>query len=222
MGSASEQQGPKKPSKVIRRGLKAIAIAALLMLLVSPVVVAVAVLVVGSQDQRRVSDAIIVLGSTQDDGEPRQVLRARLDHALELYEAGVSDVIMTVGGKAPGDRFTEAEAGRDYLLERGVPRDDIAVVSSGRNTLGSLRSAARIMEDRGWCTAALVSDPWHMLRSRTMARDLGMDAVTSPAQTGPTRSARVVPRYVTRETAGWIYYRLRLAPDVKPLVTGCG
>jgi uncharacterized SAM-binding protein YcdF (DUF218 family) len=218
----SEVAPPPPKRRGLRRAVKTVLILGLLAVVLLPVVTALAVIYVGGQDVRRVSDVIVVLGSAQDDGEPREVLSARLDHALELYNDGIADTIMTVGGKAPGDRFTEAEAGRDYLLDRGVPRSDIAVVSSGRNTLGSLKSAARIMNDKGWCTAVLVSDPWHMLRSRTMARDLGMDAVTSPTQTGPTQSLRVLPRYVVRETAGLLYFLGLQSRSTTTVVTGCG
>lgn len=218
----SEPAAPPPKRRVLRRGAKSLVVIGLLALALVPVLTAFAVIYVGGQDVRRVSDVVVVLGSAQDDGEPREVLSARLDHALELYNDGIADVIMTVGGKAPGDRFTEAEAGRDYLVERGVRRSDIVVVGKGRNTLGSLKAAADVMDDRGWCTTVLVSDPWHMLRSRTMARDLGMDAVTSPTQTGPTQSLQVLPRYVVRETAGLLYFVGRQSLRTTTRVTGCG
>jgi uncharacterized SAM-binding protein YcdF (DUF218 family) len=216
---------PAEPSAAPRRRRlwgRALLALGLVVALVVPVVVAISVVVVGREDVRRVSDVIIVLGAAQDDGEPREVLAARLDHAVDLYRDGVAPRIMTVGGKAPGDRFTEAEAGRDYLVAAGVPRRDIAVVSSGRDTLGSLTTAARIMDDNGWCTAVLVSDPWHMLRSRTMARDLGMDAVTSPTTSGPTTRLRFAGRYIVRETAALIAYAGLERRDVEPVVVGCG
>jgi uncharacterized SAM-binding protein YcdF (DUF218 family) len=194
----------------------------LVMVVAVPVAVGLGVVTVARDDVRRVSDVIIVLGAAQDDGEPREVLAARLDHAAELFDAGVAPRIMTVGGKAPGDRFTEAAAGRAYLVERGVPRADVVAVGVGRDTLGSLEAAARTMEKNGWCTAVLVSDPWHMLRTRTMARDLGIDAVTSPTATGPTTRLRFAGRYVVRETAAFLAYVSLERRDVTPLVGGCG
>jgi uncharacterized SAM-binding protein YcdF (DUF218 family) len=187
-----------------------------------PVVVGVGVVTVAREDVRRVSDVIIVLGAAQDDGEPREVLAARLDHAAELFDDGVAPRIITVGGKAPGDRVTEAAAGRAYLIERGIPRADVLAVGVGRDTLGSLEAAAGVMEENGWCTAVLVSDPWHMLRTRTMARDLGIDAVTSPTATGPTTRLRFAGRYVIRETAALIAYVALERRDVTPVVGGCG
>src|SRR5215208_5851968 len=75
------------------------------------------------QDSRPTSDAIVVLGSAQYNGVPSSIFEARLEHAIALYEDGVAPMIVTVGGKATGDELTEAEAGRDYLANAGVPSD---------------------------------------------------------------------------------------------------
>ena len=75
---------------------------------------------VARQDDRPRSDAIVVLGASQFDGRPSPVFKARLDHAKNLYDAGVAPRIVTVGGGAPGDRFTEARAGARYLRDKGV------------------------------------------------------------------------------------------------------
>jgi uncharacterized SAM-binding protein YcdF (DUF218 family) len=161
------------------------------------------------QDDRRVSDVIVVLGASQYDGRPSPVFAARLDHARALYDAGTAPHVVTVGGSQPGDRFTEAEAGRRYLVDEGVPADDVVAVSSGSDTLGSLEAAADVLAERGWDTAVLVTDPPHSLRARTMARDVGIDAVSSPARSGPavrTRSTQL--RYIARETAAYVFYQL--------------
>src|SRR5829696_10154336 len=93
------------------------------------------------QDSRPGSDAIVVLGSAQYNGVPSSVFEARLEHALELYEEGVAPVIVTVGGKAAGDEFTEAEAGSEYLAQTGgVPRDALLAVEEGVDTLESMRA----------------------------------------------------------------------------------
>jgi uncharacterized SAM-binding protein YcdF (DUF218 family) len=188
----------------------------------APFVAAFAVVAVSREDVRRVSDTIVVLGAAQDDGEPRAVLSSRLDHAAELYRDGVAERILTVGGRAPGDRFTEAQAGRNYLIEHGIPASAITAVGEGRDTLTSLEAGAREMDERGWCTAVLVSDPWHMLRSRTMAQDLGIDAVTSPTRTGPTDQPRSALRYIVRETAAQLAYLGLERRDVDVVVRGCG
>ena len=183
--------------------------------LVAVVVVAVLLVVGGTaasiwwtarQDDRPTSDAIVVLGASQFDGRPSSVFKARLQHARALFEDGVAPRVVTVGGSRPGDRTTEAEAGAAFLEERGV---DVVAVPEGRNTLESMEAVEALMTEQGWRTAVVVTDPWHSLRSRTMARDQGIDAQTSPTRAGPsvrTRGTQV--RYIARETAAYLYYRV--------------
>lgn len=161
---------------------------------------------VARRDDRTRSDAIVVLGASQFDGRPSAIFRVRLDHARALFDHGVAPRVVTVGGSAPGDRFTEAAAGAAYLRARGV---QVVAVGVGRNTLSSLQALRREFRTRHWRSAVLVTDPWHELRSRRMASDLGIDAFTSPARGGPANHTRSVElRYIARETAAYLYYRL--------------
>jgi uncharacterized SAM-binding protein YcdF (DUF218 family) len=186
-----------------------------------PFVTAAAVVLTSRIDNRRPSDVIVVLGTTQFDGRPQAVLQARLDHAKVLYDGGVAPRIITVGGKEQGDRFTEAQAGRNYLVAAGVPSKNIVAVGVGRDTYTSMQAVARTMDAKGWCTAVLVSDPWHMMRTRAMARNFGIDAVTSPTRSGPTQRGPAALRYVVRETAARLYYGVTQEFSTKTIVTGC-
>jgi uncharacterized SAM-binding protein YcdF (DUF218 family) len=160
------------------------------------------------QDARPASDAIVVLGSAQYNGVPSSIFEARLEHALRLYEAGVAPVVVTVGGKAAGDAFTEAEAGRDYLATAGVPADGLLAVPEGVDTLESMRAVATAFTGRGWSNAVLVTDPWHAMRAERMAEDAGLDATSSPTRQGPAVQTRATQfRYIARETAAYLLYR---------------
>ncbi len=190
-------------SKNVRR------LVAVLVLLPFVVVLATALRVwwVARQDDRPRSDAIVVLGASQFDGRPSAVFRARLDHAAKLYAERVAPRVVTVGGGAPGDRFTEAQAGARYLRAHGVPA--VVEVGVGRDTLQSLKAVKEQFGRRGWHSAVLVTDPWHSLRARRMAKDLGIDAHASPTRSGPAvRSRETEVWYVGRETAAYLYYRL--------------
>lgn len=182
---------------------------ALLLLAVLLVVAGTAAKVwwVARQDERPRSDAIVVLGASQFDGRPSKVFASRLDHAAELFEEGVAPRVVTVGGGQPGDRFTEGAAGARYLRERGV--SSVLAVEEGSDTLTSLRAIDRALEARGWRSIVLVTDPWHTLRSRRMAQDLGFEVATSPTRKGPAVATRGIElRYIARETAAYLYYRL--------------
>ena len=157
------------------------------------------------QDARPVSDAIVVLGASQFDGRPSSVFKARLQHARALFEGGVAPRVVTVGGGAEGDRTTEAEAGAAFLRERGV---EVVAVPEGRNTLQSMEAVQALMAEQGWSSAVLVTDPWHALRTRMMAEDVGMQAEVSPTRAGPsvrTRGTQI--RYIGRETAALLYWK---------------
>ncbi|MBO0876878.1 MAG: YdcF family protein [Pseudonocardia sp.] len=160
-------------------------------------------------DDGRPVDVVVVLGAAQYDGSPSPIFASRLRHAQWLFERGMAASIVTVGGRRAGDGFTEADAGRRYLVDRGVPGTAVTSVGEGSDTLGSLRAAARVAGSRGWRSALLVSDPWHSLRARTMARDAGLLSWTSPTRSGPVVQTRETQaRYIVRETGALLFYRL--------------
>ncbi|WP_170312872.1 YdcF family protein [Prescottella subtropica] len=160
-------------------------------------------------DDTRPADAIVVLGAAQYDGTPSSVFEARLDQARKLYERGVAPTIVTVGGKQVGDEYTEAASGKNFLIDEGVPAAAILAVEEGSDTLLSVEAVSREMGVRGMHSAVLVSDPWHSLRTRTMAHDAGLDAWTAPTRQGPavmTRESQI--HGITRETGALLWYQL--------------
>jgi uncharacterized SAM-binding protein YcdF (DUF218 family) len=136
-------------------------------------------------DDTRRSDAIVVLGAAQYNGRPTEVFKARLDHAAELYHDRVAPLIVVTGGKQTGDMFTEATSGANYLHEKGIPDQAILRETTSRSSWESLSAAARVLQNRGAKEVVLVSDPFHALRIRSIANELGLDAVTSPTRTSP-------------------------------------
>ena len=121
-----------------------------------------------------------MLGAAQYDGRPSPQLAARLDHALELYNNGVAPVVMVTGGNQPGDRFTEAEASANYLIDRGVPESAIMREDAGHTTFESLDAAAGQLLDADRDEVVIVTDPYHSLRSKLIAEQVGLDASLSP------------------------------------------
>ena len=160
---------------------------------------------VGKSDQARAVDAIVVLGVAQYDGRPSPQLQARLDHALALWQKGLSPLVITTGGNQPGDRFTEAETSANYLIKgsliSAVPTDSIVQENTGSTTRESLIEVSKIMQARGLHSVLIVTDPYHSLRSRLIAQDLDLVAYVSPTRTSPLRGASAVSRHV-REALG--------------------
>jgi uncharacterized SAM-binding protein YcdF (DUF218 family) len=132
------------------------------------------------------ADAIVVLGAAQYDGRPSPVFQARLDHAIELWQAGRAPLLVTTGGRQEGDRTTEAATGRAYAIAKGVPAAAILIEDLGRSTQESLDAVAGILRAHGARNAIFVSDRMHMLRVMRMAKDLGIGAYASPAPDSPT------------------------------------
>lgn len=155
----------------------------------------------GRNDQARPVDAIVVLGAAQYDGDPSPQLAARLDHVVELWPQGHAPLVVVTGGNQPGDRFTEAEASANYLVHRGVPADAIVQEGAGRSTYESLRSAADLLEGRGLSSVLIVTDPYHALRSRLIAEDVGLTAYVSPTPTSVVTGGDSFARHL-REAAG--------------------
>jgi uncharacterized SAM-binding protein YcdF (DUF218 family) len=146
---------------------------------------AAAVLVWSSRDEAQPAQVIVVLGAAQYAGKPSPVLRARLDHALDLWDRHLASLLILTGGTGSGDTTSEAAVGRNYARKHGVPDSAILVENEGRTTSESMRAVAGMLEVRGLQTALLVSDPFHMLRLRILARRFGFTPYTSPTQTSP-------------------------------------
>jgi vancomycin permeability regulator SanA len=154
------------------------------------------------------ADVILVLGAAQYDGVPSPIFKGRLDHGALLFQNGFSERIMVLGARQEGDQFSEAEAGARYLVERGLPEDAVAVSPEGGSTLESLRGAAERMRDSEMDSAFLVSDPWHNLRIRRMARDLGIEGYVSATWHSAARSQSTRLQGYARETVAYLYYRV--------------
>jgi uncharacterized SAM-binding protein YcdF (DUF218 family) len=127
------------------------------------------------------AEAIVVLGAAQYNGRPSPVLRARLDHAVELYEAGAAPEVWVTGGRLPGDRFTEASASAGYLISAGIPEDALQLESGGTSSWESLAAVARLLRQRGITDVLLVSSPYHALRTEQIAAEVGLHGDASPA-----------------------------------------
>lgn len=168
----------------------------------------VRVVQIGDRDERAAVDAIVVLGAAQYDGDPSPVFRARLDHAAELFRAGVAPRIVTIGGGQDDDATTEGQAGADFLAAAGIDPAALTVVGMGGDTLASLRAADPVLAGHGWSSVVLVTDPPHAARTAMMAGDLGWAVQTSPAREGPAVRDSVQTEYRLRETLGVLYYRV--------------
>jgi vancomycin permeability regulator SanA len=154
------------------------------------------------------ADTILVLGAAQYNGRPSLVFESRLRHAALLYKQGRASTVVVLGGNKPGDISTEADAGRNWLIADGVPAASIVADAHGNSTLESLQAAADYMDQQGLHTAFLVSDPWHNLRIRRMAHDLGIQGFVSATGASAAKTQWTRLSGYVRETFAYLYYRL--------------
>jgi uncharacterized SAM-binding protein YcdF (DUF218 family) len=161
----------------------------------------VSIFLFGRLEEARPVDAIVVLGAAQYDGRPSPVLKARLDHALELYNLGYGKKMILTGGVGVGDTVSEAEVGGRYVAKAGIKKENIVLERTGLSTEESMAAVDRLMERQALHTALLVSDPFHMLRLRLLAWRLGVKAYSSPTRSSPIGLGSVEEwRHVIRES----------------------
>ena len=143
-------------------------------------------------------DAIVVMGAAQYDGRPSPQLAARLDHVVELWNLGVAPRVVVTGGNQPGDRFTEASASKDYLIERGVPATAIVEESQSRSTWEAFANLRSLVDESNFDVESIVvvTDPFHSLRSRLIAEENGFDATTSATTTSPVDGSSAVTKHL--------------------------
>ncbi len=151
------------------------------------------------RDQARGVQAIVVLGAAQYNGRPSPVLRARLDHAADLYGRGLAAKVVVTGGKQAGDSLTEAAVSANYLARHGVPEGSILREVNGRSSWQQLAAAASFLKKRGITRVLLVSDGFHSARIAAIAHELGLQGYTSRATESPIHGAAVLP-YMVKET----------------------
>ena len=157
-------------------------------------------------DEARPADVILVMGAAEYRGRPSPVLRARLDHALELYQRKLAPHILTTGGAGGDATFTEGGVGRSYLIGKGVPADAIIVETEGESTVYSTALAGEIMRRMGLRSAIVVSDGYHIYRVKRMLESHGLTAYGSPRKDSNPAPPHEYWNYV-KQAIGYLLWR---------------
>jgi uncharacterized SAM-binding protein YcdF (DUF218 family) len=173
------------------------------------VATAVEVVETASRQEVHRADAIVVFGAAEYSGRPSPVLKARLDHALELFHQGVAPVVITTGGAASDPVFSEGGVGRDYLMRHGVPERSLIAETQGRDTSESAARVAVIMRANGLHSCVAVSDAFHVFRIRKLLEHEGI----GPVYTAPrldTRPHSILQRAgaALREATSYLVWRI--------------
>lgn len=192
--------GTEANARTSRVLIAVVATAVVGLLLLIPIGATLQVVLSAQVDDRSPTQAIVVLDPAQYWGNTRPVLRARLEHAAQLYREGVAPVVIVTGPQR------RADDERRILVESGVADQDIVSFDSGGDTVGSLRIVAGVMRDLGWSSATVVTDPPQAARAGATSSALGIDAHLSPTAEGP--GAALTSEQVGREVAALVRHHL--------------
>jgi uncharacterized SAM-binding protein YcdF (DUF218 family) len=163
----------------------------------------------GSRQELHPADAIVVFGAAEYSGRPSPVLRARLDHAFDLFQKGIAPVVITTGGAAADPSFSEGGVGRDYLEHRGIPERNLIAETQGSDTAQSALRVAVIMRANGLHSCVAVSDAYHVFRIKRLLEHEGI----GPVYVAPRPDSRphsVVQRAyaVLREACSYFLWKM--------------
>jgi len=158
-------------------------------------------------DEARPADVIVILGAAEYRGWPSPVLKARLDHGLELFREKLAPRILTTGGAGGDPVFTEGEVGRSYLVKNDVPSEAIIVEAEGESTVHSMAAAAEIMRRMGLKSCIVVSDGYHIFRAKKMLEAQGLKVYGSPRPSSPRSDLRQWWLYC-RQAVGYLLWSL--------------
>ncbi|MFZ0770043.1 MAG: YdcF family protein [Candidatus Sulfotelmatobacter sp.] len=162
----------------------------------------------GSRQELHAADAIVVFGAAEYSGHPSPVLRARLDHAFELFRKGIAPVVITTGGAASDPSFSEGGVGRDYLERRGIPERNLIAETQGSDTAQSAVRVAVIMRANGLHSCVAVSDAYHVFRIKRLLEHEGIGPVyVAPRPDSRPRGAVQRLIAVLREAASYLSWR---------------
>ncbi len=160
-----------------------------------------------TEDQKCRADVAIILGAAVYNGEVSPVFRERINHGIALYEEGYVDRLIVTGGTADGEKASDAASAKEYLLSRGIPEEAVLTEDESEITQENLENSKVIMEEKGYETAIIVSDPLHMKRAMLLAEDAGITAYSSPTPTTRYISLKTKIPFLARETFYYIGYK---------------
>lgn len=185
--------------------LLALVVAAIVLFLI---ITAFRVIRTASLQEDHPADAIVVFGAAEYSGRPSPVLRARLDHAFELYEQHLAPVVITTGGAAADPKFSEGGVGREYLRRKGIPENALIAETQGSDTAQSAERVAVILRANGLRSCVAVSDAYHVFRIRQLLQHEGVRVYVAPRPDSIPRTEWSRFEAASRESLSYFLWKL--------------
>lgn len=170
----------------------------------------------GYKDEKKEADVIIVLGAAAYESGVTPVFAERINHAAELLKQGYAEKIILTGGVAEGNSVSDAWIAEQYALSIGLQEEDLILEEMSTVTYENMKYSRIIMDEYGFETAIIVSDPLHMKRAMVMAKDNGISACSSPTPSTRYISLETKIPFLFRETNVLIGYELMKIAGISP------
>ena len=191
----------------MKKFLKRLFFAILAVVLIYLLATSATILIYAKTDNRQQSDVAIVLGAGTINNEASPVFKERVNHAVDLYKSAVVKKIIITGGLGEGSVLADSQVAKQYALSLGVPQEDVLTEETSTVTQENLENAKQLMDKNGYRTAVIVSDPLHMARAMLMAKDAGLNAVSSPTPTSAYKTLDTTLPFFFREEMYYCGYR---------------
>lgn len=200
--------GERFETKMKKKRIFPVMLGMVLLLMIYLAVTAVSIWQYASVDEKQSADTAIILGAGTADGEISPVFRERIHHGIWLYQNGYVDTLIFTGGVGEGNIRSDAWVAGQYAIEQGVPAEHILLEEESVITQENIANAKKIMDENGYRTVIIVSDPLHMKRAMLMARDYGIEAYSSPTPTSRYISLKTKIPFLAREEFFYIGYKV--------------
>lgn len=200
--------GERFETKMKKKRIFPVMLGMVLLLMIYLAVTAVSIWQYASVDEKQSADTAIILGAGTADGEISPVFRERIHHGIWLYQNGYVDTLIFTGGVGEGNIRSDAWVAGQYAIEQGVPAEHILLEEESVITQENIANAKKIMDENGYRTVIIVSDPLHMKRAMLMARDYGIEAYSSPTPTSRYISLKTKILFLAREEFFYIGYKV--------------
>jgi glycosyltransferase involved in cell wall biosynthesis len=146
----------------------------------------------GPQTELEAKSILVVLGARLYNGQVSVDYAKRLDKALLLWKKNPSMKVVIVGGQTDQSPFTEAQKGRAFLMDWGVPKEVIYLEDSSNHTLQNLLNARDLVARLGGPLPAFITNRYHLARCHVIAESMGWDHLLLPAEERFSLNAKVL------------------------------
>lgn len=122
------------------------------------------------------ADYCIILGAQWKESGPSDVLKRRLDKAIEYLNENKETIAIVSGGQGSNEPVSEAEGMQGYLINAGIAPERILVENRSENTLQNLRFSGELL-DKEQARVVIVSNNFHVFRAVQIAKKQGYHQV---------------------------------------------